>query len=109
MKKVIALLLVLACCLSLCACGEKTPDKPTPEQVVCERAEWDVSFTVTNYGNKGVRAQVTTINEINPNEFEFYGTFSALNPYNATVNGTFKGTGTYNPDSESASVDVTIN
>ena len=111
MKKAIALILVLVLCLSLCACGGKdTSDKMTPEEAVADAAKWDVQFALTASGCKGLPSvQVTTIEEVGDNEFEFYGTYSAQNEYSQTVKGTFKGTGTYNPETEKASVDVEMN
>lgn len=111
MKKAIALILVLMLCLSLCACGGKdTSDKMTPKEAVADAAKWDVQFTLTASGCKGLPSvQVTTIEEVGDNEFEFYGTYSAQNEYNQTVKGTFAGTGTYNPETEKASVDVEMN
>lgn len=108
MKKAVSLILILVLCLSLCACGGKdTPDKMTPKEAVVDAAEWDVQFTLTASGCKGLPSvQITSIEEVGENEFEFYGTYSAKNEFSETVNGKFTGTGTYNPETEKASVDV---
>ncbi len=108
MKKLIAILLAAVMCLSLAACdGKDTSDKMTPKEAVIDAAEWDVQFTLTASGCKGLPSvRITTIEEVGDNEFEFYGTYSAKNEYSQTVNGTFEGTGTYNPETEKASVDI---
>lgn len=109
MKKTLTSIIVLAMCLTLCACGEKTKtDENIPQAAVVESAEWEVSFILTNSGCKAINTQITTITETDTNEFVFYGTYSAKNVYNAPVRGTFNGTGRYNPDTENASVDVDI-
>ena len=108
MKKALPLILALVLCLTLCACGSKdTSSKMTPKETVIDAAKWDVQFSLTASGCKGLPSvQITTIEEVGDNEFEFYGTYSAKNEYSQTVKGTFEGTGTYNPETEKASVDI---
>ena len=108
MKKALSLILALVMCLSLCACGgEDTSHKMTSKEAVIDAAEWNVQFTLTASGCKGLPSvQITSIEEVGDNEFEFYGTYSAKNEYNETVKGKFEGTGTYNPETEKASVDI---
>ena len=111
MKKTVSLLIALLLCLSLCACGgNKVPEKMTPKEAIIDAAEWKVQFQLTASGCKGLpNAQVTSIEEVSENEFEFCGTFSAQNEFNQTVKGTFEGTGTYNTETEKASVSVELN
>ena len=108
MKKALSLILTLVMCLSLCACGgNNNSNKMTPEEVVIDRAKWDVQFTLTSNGCQGLpNVQITSIEEVVDNQFEFYGTYSAKNEYGETVKGKFSGTGTYNPETEKASVDI---
>ena len=108
MKKALPLILALVLCLTLCACGSKdTSSKMAPKETVIDAAKWDVQFSLTASGCKGLPSvQITTIEEVGDNEFEFYGTYSAKNEYSQTVKGTFEGTGTYNPETEKASVDI---
>ena len=107
MKKILALFLIIAMFACFVACGKSEPEV-TPKSLVIERAEWDVEFELTYNGYKMPSASVTTIKETSENQFEIYGTFTAKNQYNGTVSGTFDGTGKYNPETNSADVDVDL-
>ncbi len=107
MKKFFAILLVVVLFACFAACGKSEPEV-TPESLVIERAEWNVEFELTASGYKMPSARVTTVKETSENQFEIYGTFTAKNQYNGTVSGTFDGTGKYNPETNSAYVDVDL-
>lgn len=107
MKKALSLILALVLCLSLCACGGKrSSEKMTPEEAVVDSAEWKVKFDLYNRGYKVAPNIQTSIKEVDENKFEFSGTYSAKNEFGELIKGTFKGTGTYYPETESASTVV---
>lgn len=109
MKKGIIILLIAILLISTCACNSEEPSKVmTPKEAVIDKVEWQVSFQLYNSGCKAPDAKVTTIQEINENEFVFFGTYSGLDVYNQRVYGTFEGTGKYNPETDKASVDYEI-
>ena len=91
MKKVVSLLLVLACCLSLCACGEKVTN-PSNEGILNEASAINLKVVAEAFKDNEVNAQDTYFNKY----YTIVGTVKEIdrngiiiNPIDAVFGATF--------------------
>lgn len=111
MKKTIALLLTLALCFSLCACG--VGNSVAEEKSLSDRAASAVKgqlmvYVSLTYETNGVPSITTYVKEIGTNEYQVTGKVTIRDNYGDTYTGKYDAVATYDVDTDDFDVDYDV-
>lgn len=109
MKKLIALVLVAAFLISLCACGSSSGS----ERSLSDRAASQVASTVKvycklSYNITGVPQVTTYVQDMGGGEFRVTGKVTIRDEYGDSYTGKYDATATYNESSDSFDIDYDV-
>lgn len=109
MKKLLAFLLALACCLSLCACGgaEEEEESVRDKVISAVRARIMVEITLT-YDTVGVPTITTYVDENSDGTFEVTGKVTVKDKYGDSYTGKYDAEVTYNESTDKCNVDLDL-
>lgn len=108
MKKLIALVLALVLCFSLCAC-EKEGDNEDVEDIIKEAVESELHFNIImQYDTAGYVDVTYNIDETGEDEFEVTGTVSVRDKSGTRYTGNYYATVEYNSRTGKCDVDCDI-
>ena len=109
MKRLLALLMVLVFCASLCACGGSGGKKETVEDKVISAARSRILVEIAlGYDTEGVPNITTFVDDIGDNTYMVTGKVTVKDKYGDTYTGKYDAEVTYNPSSDQCDVDLEL-
>ena len=101
MKKILALLVAFAFCVSLCACGAKVEPTESAEDKI--RSEVQAELTVEimfSYDTVGVPQITYNIRKVNEEKYEVSGKVTVKDKYGDSYTGKYDAVVSYDPDTD---------
>lgn len=110
MKKVISLIMVLALCLGLCACGgNSSKGKQTPKEKAVSTLESYIGVQIAlRYDTVGPTHITTYVEELGDNAFGISGKVTVQDKYGDSYTGTYDAEVVYNPETDKCDVDLEL-
>ena len=110
MKRVFALILAVALCFGLCACGGgSTESKASPEEKVSSAVRSRIIVEITfSYDTTGVPTITTYVDEIGDNRYEVTGKVTVKDKYGDSYTGKYDAEVEYDPVTDDCDVDLEL-
>ena len=108
MKKVLAIIMAVIMCLSLCACGKKEPVETVEDKVISSVKSNIMARIAIQYDTVGAPSITCFIDEIGENQYEATGKVTVKDKYGDSYTGKYDATVKYDPSTDDCNVNCTI-
>lgn len=109
MKKILALLLAIALCVGLCACGGSKEPEINPESEAADAVRSRIMVEIAlGYDTVGVPSITTYVDQVGENTYEVTGKVTVKDKYGDSYTGKYDATVEYDPATEDCDVDLSL-